>query len=282
MTEKELRQKVVDTAKAWHGFKQSNGSHREIIDVYNSHRPLARGYAVTYTDPWCATYTSAVGIKLGIADIMFPECSCPQQINLYKKAGRWVEDDAYVPQIGDLVQYDWQDSGKGDNTGTPDHIGIVCSVSGATMQIIEGNLSYAVGYRTLMVNARYIRGYCCPDYASKATAEPAEPEAVTTYTVQASAVYHDKAAAEAALAKIKAMGFTGSFFTKEAAPAKAIKVGDTVKVKQGVKYYDGKTPNPTIYNRVHTVHSMKGDRVVIAVGKIIIGAVHKDNLILVD
>ena len=174
MTEKELRNLVVETAKAWHGKKQSNGSHREIIDIYNSHRPRPRGYAVKYNDSWCAAYISAVGIKLGLADILFPECSCHQMVLLYKKAGRWQENDAYVPQIGDIVQYDWQDNGKGDNKGTPDHVGFVCSISGNTMQIIEGNLNYAVGYRTLKVDGKYIRGYCLPDYASKATPEPVE------------------------------------------------------------------------------------------------------------
>ena len=65
--------------------------------------------------------------------------------------------------------YDWQDNGKGDNTGTPDHVGIVVSVSGNTMQIIEGNKTEAVGYRNLTVGGKYIRGYCLPNYASKAT-----------------------------------------------------------------------------------------------------------------
>lgn len=115
-------------------------------------------------------------------------------------------------------------------------------------------------------------------------AVPAKPETVTTYTVQASAVYQDKAAADAALVKVKALGFSATVTSKEATAAKAkeIEAGATVQVKQGAKYYDGKTPNPVIYNRVHKVHSMNGDRVVISYSGIIVGAVHKDNLILVD
>lgn len=54
--------------------------------------------------------------------------------------------------------------------GVPDHVGIVCEVNGNTMQIIEGNLDDAVGYRTLQVNGHYIRGYGLPDYAKKAKA----------------------------------------------------------------------------------------------------------------
>lgn len=102
-----------------------------------------------------------------------------------------------------------------------------------------------------------------------------------TYTVQASGEFDSKAEAESALKKVEALGFTGSV-TGEAEPAsKEITTGSKVKVKQGAKYYDGKTPNPVIYNRIHEVHSMNGDRVVIKYTGIIIGAVHKNNLTLV-
>ena len=60
--------------------------------------------------------------------------------------------------------YDWQDSGKGDNTGRADHIGIVEKVSGNTITIIEGNYKQSVKRRTMKVNGRYIRGYGVPKY----------------------------------------------------------------------------------------------------------------------
>ena len=69
MTELELRNHVVATAEKWLGCKESDGTHKPIIDLYNSHKPLARGYAVTYTDAWCATYVSAVAIACGLTDI---------------------------------------------------------------------------------------------------------------------------------------------------------------------------------------------------------------------
>lgn len=55
-------------------------------------------------------------------------------IDLYKKLNCWEENDAYVPSAGDVIMYDWQDSGAGDNTGAPDHVGIVVSVSGKAMK----------------------------------------------------------------------------------------------------------------------------------------------------
>lgn len=175
MTETELRNQVVTIAKKYLGCKESDGSHKKIIDIYNAHRPLARGYSVKYTDAWCATFVSAVSVLCGLTDIMPTECSCSKMVELYKKLGRWEESDSYVPKLGDVVMYDWGDSGKGDNTGSPDHVGIVAYISGNTMKIIEGNISDAVNYRTLSVNGKYIRGYCLPNFASKSKSE-AKPE----------------------------------------------------------------------------------------------------------
>lgn len=177
MTETQLRNKAVQTAQAWLGCKESNGTHKQIIDLYNSAKPLPRGHKVQYNDAWCATFVSAVGIAAGLSAIILRECGCGAMIDLYKAAGRWQENDAYVPSVGDVIFYDWQDTGKGDNTGYPDHVGLVCSVSGSTIKVIEGNKNNAVEYRNMVVNGRYIRGYGLPDYASMATA--AEPAAAT-------------------------------------------------------------------------------------------------------
>lgn len=180
MTEKQLRAKVVDTAVAWLGCKEADGSHKKIIDVYNAHTPLPVGYKVKYTDAWCATYVSAVAIKAGLDDIIPLECGCGRYVTLAQKMGIWVENDAFVPQAGDIVLYDWDDNGVGDNTGNPDHIGIVVSVSGSTIKVIEGNMSNAVGYRNLAVNGRYIRGFVTPKYSSKATDSSEAPKAEET------------------------------------------------------------------------------------------------------
>ena len=103
MTEKQLRAKIVATATAWLGRKESDGSHREIIDVYNAHKPLARGYPVKYTDAWCSTFASAVAIKAGLTDIIPTECGCQKHIELFKKLGSWQEADDYTPAPGDYI-----------------------------------------------------------------------------------------------------------------------------------------------------------------------------------
>ena len=85
MTEKELRQSYVNAAVSYLGCKESDGSHKKIIDLYNSHKPLARNYAVKYTDSWCAAFVSAMAIKTGLTDIIPTECGCGQMIQLFQK-----------------------------------------------------------------------------------------------------------------------------------------------------------------------------------------------------
>lgn len=167
MTENEARKKVVSIAKQYIGCKESDGSHKKIIDGYNAVKPLPKGYKVGYKDSWCATFVSFVGIKAGFSDIIPRECGCERMIAIYKKLGRWVENDAYAPKIGDVIFYDWDDSGKGNDTGFSDHVGIVVSVNRNTLKVVEGNKNDAVGYRNIKVNGKYIRGYGIPDYASK-------------------------------------------------------------------------------------------------------------------
>jgi hypothetical protein len=162
---------IIKQAKSWLGYKESNGTHKKIIDVYNAHKPLARGYKVKYTDEWCATFVSAVAIKLGYTDIIPTECSCQQMIELLKKKGRWVENENRTPNVGDIIFYDWNDNGKGDNKGFADHVGYVEKVSKKTITVIEGNYNESVKRRKIAVNDKYIRGYGVPKYDVKKKAE---------------------------------------------------------------------------------------------------------------
>ena len=176
MTETELRRKVVSTALSWIGTREYDAKHYEMLDIYNSQRPLPRGTRMQATWPWCAMFVSVGSLQCGLRGIMPTECGCPGMVRLYQELGRWVENDANTPSPGDVIFYDWQDSGVGDNVGQPDHVGIVTACDGQTMTIIEGNCDNAVKTRTLAVNARFIRGFGCPDYASKADGAEPTPE----------------------------------------------------------------------------------------------------------
>lgn len=170
-TELELRNKVVEAMRGWLGWSEANGKFKAIIDLYNTQHPLPRGYAVQYDDEWCATTVTAAGMAAGLHDIIFGECSCSKMIELFRGAGRWEENDAYRPEPGDIIMYYWKDGSNyatTDCTAAPNHVGIVEKVAGNTITVIEGNKGEAVARRTVAVNGRYIRGYCLPNYASRA------------------------------------------------------------------------------------------------------------------
>lgn len=290
MTELEARMKVVNIMRSWVGGYEGGSIHQEILRTYNNHTPLAQGYIVKSWDAWCATTVSAAFIKAGMTSIAPTECSCPRMINLYKNIGRWVENDAYVPQPGDIVMYDWQDSGSGDNVGTADHVGIVESCNGSSMVIIEGNMNNGVGRRNLQVNARYIRGYCCPNFAAFA-GKPSVQIDSTDYSVlinKAVAAGDYKAAAkyeQKRNEKIDAMiaaGMTGYqktykyvSYLNDSTPS--FKVGDEVKLSSGAKYTNGKAvPNWVIDSKLY-VRELRGDDVVFSTLKTgaITGVVNK-------
>lgn len=171
MTEAQLRQSVVDYLNQYIGISEGSTQHKAILSMFNN-SGLCTRYKMTVNDAWCATAVSAAFIANGLAGkqgsgSLFEcvECSCWYMVEYAKAQGIWVENDAHVPKIGDVVLYDWQDSGYGDNTGTPDHVGIVSNVSGSTITVIEGNYNNSVKKRNLAVNGMYIRGYITPNYA---------------------------------------------------------------------------------------------------------------------
>lgn len=172
---------VVKQAVAWLGYSETNGKFKTIIDIYNAHKPLPRNYAVKYSDEWCATFVSAVAIKTGATNIIPLECSCNYMIAGFKSMGRWIENDAYTPKAGDIIFYDWQDSGKGDNTGSSDHVGIAERVCGGYITVIEGNKNEVVARRVIKVNGKYIRGFGVPEYEKESTKAEIKKVQMTYY-----------------------------------------------------------------------------------------------------
>lgn len=161
-------QQMIDVMKSWIGLSRAKGTHKPIIDLYNSHYPLARGYKVSYTDDYCGVTVSAAFIKLGAVDLIGgTECGVEEHINLFKKKGIWNEDGRITPKAGDIICYNWDD-GTQPNNGWADHIGIVEYVDSKnrTLTVIEGNMTGGVvGERTIPIGWGYIRGYARPKYA---------------------------------------------------------------------------------------------------------------------
>lgn len=163
--EADLRMELVHAAQSYLGCKESDGSHKKIIDLYNAHEPLAMEYIVQYTDSWCATFVSTAAIDCGLTEIIPTECGCQRQIELFQALGTWEESDNAIPLPGDLIYYDWNMEEKGECTGWADHVGIVVGTKWPFLKVIEGNYKDSVDYHYLLLNDVQIRGFARPDYA---------------------------------------------------------------------------------------------------------------------
>lgn len=167
---------VLNVMRGWLGFNESNGRFKEIIDLYNSVKPLPRGYAVKYSDEWCDTCVSAAAVKAGCEELIGRECGVEKHIEIFKQKGIWIEDGTVTPKPGYVIAYNWDRSTQ-PNDGYADHIGYVESVSGSNIIVIEGNKGEAVARRVIPVGWGYIRGYAAPKYdAATVTPVPSTAE----------------------------------------------------------------------------------------------------------
>lgn len=163
------RAKIVAVAKSYIGTCGGSSAHADILHYFNSVKPM--GYTAHKSDPWCAEFVSACAIQAfgkTAAKKFFPlSAACVYIINNAIEMNIWVESDKYIPEAGDWILYDWNDSGKGDNKGQPDHVGIVEYYKAGYIHVIEGNMGAEpgkCGRRKLRIDGRYIRGFVTPDY----------------------------------------------------------------------------------------------------------------------
>ena len=163
------RAKIVAVAKSYIGTCGGSSAHADILHYFNSVKPF--GYTAHKSDLWCAEFASACAIQAfgkTAAKKFFPlSAACTYIINKAKEMNIWVESDKYIPEAGDWILYDWNDSGKGDNKGQPDHVGIVEYYKAGYIHVIEGNMGAEpgkCGRRKLRIDGRYIRGFVTPDY----------------------------------------------------------------------------------------------------------------------
>lgn len=173
------RQAIIKAAESYLDVTENDAKFREILDIYNSHEPLARGYAIQPNDQWCDAFVSAMAIKAGVVDAVGTEVSCEKHIEIFKQKNIWVEDGTIIPEPGDIILYNWDD-GSQPNDGVADHIGIVSAYNpyGNYITIVEGNYHEKVAKRTIVVGWGYIRGYAKPNYPVESAAVSYEQPAI--------------------------------------------------------------------------------------------------------
>lgn len=103
---------------------------------------------------WCACFVSWCADQCGYIDSgVIPRFSlCSDGVDWFSARGQF-QDGSHVPAAGEIIFFDW------GNDGTIDHVGIVESVSGGTVNTVEGNSGDKVARRSYSAGSASIYGY---------------------------------------------------------------------------------------------------------------------------
>ncbi len=147
---------VIKIAESLKGIREYSAAHKTIIQTYNNHSPLARGYHMQLSDPWCMTFVSYCFIAAGCVDALgITECGCQDYLNYARSHNMVVQS----PKRGDIVLYDWHGDGHSE------HVGIVINESPAGyVNVIEGNKSDTVGIRNIRIKSEFISAFVRPNW----------------------------------------------------------------------------------------------------------------------
>ena len=157
------RDRVLRAAASLVGVRGGSAAHQQLVNDYNSVRPLPVGYAVKNTDDWCDIFVTTIFQREGLSDLVGRECGVERHIQIFKRLGIWNEDGGSTPKAGDIITFNW-DQDSQPNNGFADHIGIVESVSNGVIHTIEGNSNDQVRRKTYRIGHGNIRGFASPRY----------------------------------------------------------------------------------------------------------------------
>ena len=157
------RDRVLRAAASLVGVRGGTAAHHQLVNDYNSVKPLPVGYAVKTTDDWCDIFVTTVFQREGLSGLIGRECGVERHIQIFKRLGIWNEDGTTTPKAGDIITFNW-DQNSQQNNGFADHIGIVESVSNGIIHTIEGNSNNQVRRNTYRIGHGNIRGFASPRY----------------------------------------------------------------------------------------------------------------------
>ena len=157
------RDRVLRAAASLVGVRGGSAAHHQLVNDYNSVRPLPVGYAVKDSDDWCDVFVTTIFQREGLSGLIGRECGVERHIQIFKRLGIWNEDGTTTPKAGDIITFNW-DQNTQQNNGFADHIGIVESVSNGIIHTIEGNSNNQVRRNTYRIGHGNIRGFATPRY----------------------------------------------------------------------------------------------------------------------
>ena len=148
-------------ATLWNGVLYGIGTgDGEIVSVALSQvgnvggEPYWSYMGFTSRVDWCACFVSWCANECGyIESGVMPNFSwCETGVNWFKDRSQWLDPGA-TPAPGDIIFFDW------DNSGDPDHVGIVERVEDGYVYTIEGNSGDSVRQNTFEIINSVIFGY---------------------------------------------------------------------------------------------------------------------------
>lgn len=136
----DARENVIKVANSQLGYAESTENY--IVDDNNEMYGYSRygaWFGNAYGD-WCAMFASFCLHYAGIEDMPL-DASCPQWIDELRQEPYKLYRDAsdYVPEPGDLVFFDWNNSGESDHVGLVSEVDVSDDGTLERIQTIEGN-----------------------------------------------------------------------------------------------------------------------------------------------
>ena len=86
------RDRVLRAAASLVGVRGGTAAHQQLVNDYNSVKPLPVGYAVKTTDDWCDIFVTTVFQREGLSGLIGRECGVERHIQIFKRLGIWNED----------------------------------------------------------------------------------------------------------------------------------------------------------------------------------------------
>lgn len=137
------------------GIRQGN---QNLADIAKSQvgniggQPYWSWYGFDSRVEWCACFVSWCLNQAGYSEPKFAGCQS-QGVPWFKQQGQWANGNYKDLAPGDVIFFDW------DNSGNADHVGIVIGTDGKRVYTVEGNSGDACHIRDYDLNSNVIMGY---------------------------------------------------------------------------------------------------------------------------
>ena len=106
------RDRVLRAAASLVGVRGGTAAHQQLVNDYNSVKPLPVGYAVKTTDDWCDIFVTTVFQREGLSGLIGRECGVERHIQIFKRLGIWNEDGTTTPKAGDIITFNWDQNSQ--------------------------------------------------------------------------------------------------------------------------------------------------------------------------